>query len=69
MKAVTIEAMFPELKGGNIYRTGHGRASTAKAAISRAFGDVLKQIKGKRIHTITATITIVEAQPEEVIKI
>lgn len=60
IKLATIEGMFPELKGGSIYKTGRGRASTSKAAISRAFGDLLKQVKGKRIHTIKATITIVE---------
>lgn len=64
MKVVTVEAMFPELKGGNIYKTGHGRASTAKAGISRAFGDVLKQLKGKRFHTIQATVTVIEAKEE-----
>ncbi len=64
MKSVAVEAMFPELKGGNIYKIGHGRASTVKAAISRAFGDLLKQIKGKRIHTIKAALTIIEV-PEE----
>lgn len=63
MKRVTVEAMFPELKGGAIYRTGRGRASTAKVAIGRAFGDVLKQNKGKRYHTITATVTIFEEKP------
>ena len=64
MKLATINAMFPEVKG-NPYRTGRGKGANAKAAISRAFGDVLKQVKGKRIHTINATVTIVEAQPEE----
>jgi hypothetical protein len=53
------------LKGGNIYKTGRGRGTNAKAAISRAFGDLLKQVRGKRIHTITATVHILEAQPEE----
>jgi len=60
MKLATVETTFPELKGGHIYKTGHGRASTAKAAISRAFGDVLKQNRGKRFHSIKATITIIE---------
>jgi anthranilate/para-aminobenzoate synthase component II len=62
---VTVEAMFPELKGGAIYRTGRGRASTVKAAISRAFGDVLKQNRGKRYHSVKATITIIEESPKE----
>jgi len=66
MKLVTVEAMFPELKGGAIYRTGRGRASTAKAAISRAFGDVIKQNRGKRYHSIKATITIIEEAPKEI---
>ena len=65
MKLVTVEAMFPELKGPAIYRTGHGRASTAKAAISRAFGDVIKQNRGKRYHSIKATLTIIEESPKE----
>jgi hypothetical protein len=62
MKAVTIEAMFPELKGGSIYKTGRGRATTPKAAISRAFGDLFKQVRGKRIHTIKADVTIIEVE-------
>jgi anthranilate/para-aminobenzoate synthase component II len=66
MKLVTVEAMFPELKGGAIYRTGRGRASTAKAAISRAFEDVIKQNRGKRYHSIKATITIIEEAPQEI---
>ena len=60
MKLATVEAMFPELKGAHIYRTGRGRASTVKAAISRAFGDVIKQNRGKRYHSIKATVTIIE---------
>jgi hypothetical protein len=59
MKLATLECMFPELKG-NCYRTGRGRASNPKAAISRAIGDVLKQVRGKRWQTIKATITVVE---------
>jgi hypothetical protein len=60
MKKVTVEAMFPELKGGNIYKTGQGEASSAKPAIARAFADVLKQVKGKRWTTVKTTITVVE---------
>lgn len=59
MKLVTVEAMFPEVKG-NCYRTGHGRGSSPRVAIAKAFRDVLKQVSGKRIHTIKATITIIE---------
>lgn len=66
MKLVNAECMFPELKGGAIYRTGRGRGSTARVAIARAFGDALKQNRGKKIHTIKATITIIEEAPKEV---
>jgi hypothetical protein len=62
MKLATVEGMFPELKGGNIFRTGRGRGAGSKAAIARAFADLFKQLKGKRISTITATITIVSVE-------
>lgn len=58
MKHAHIEATFPELKGKYQYVTGRGEAPTLKPAISRAFRDVLKQVKGKRIHTIQAVISI-----------
>lgn len=63
-KLVIVDAMFPELKGSHIYKVGRGRAAGTKAAVSRAFGDLLKQIKGKRIHMIKATITIVDSPKE-----
>ena len=62
MKLATVEAFMPELRG-NCYRTGRGRASNPKAAISRAIGDVLKQVRGKRWQTIKATISVVEITP------
>ena len=64
MKLATVEAFMPELRG-NCYRTGRGRASNPKAAISRAIGDVLKQVRGKRWQTIKATITVVEMAEKE----
>lgn len=75
MKRVIVEAMFPELRGGNIYKVGRGEASNIKAAISRAFGDAIKQTRtikkgkkragGARITTIKATITIIDIIAEE----
>lgn len=62
LKAATIEAMFPELKGGSIYKTGRGRASNSKAAITRAIADLFKQVPGRRIHVVKATITIVTVE-------
>jgi hypothetical protein len=60
MKVVTISAMFPELKGGDIYRTARGEGSTVRAAGARAFAELIKQKKGKRKHIteIKATIHI-----------
>ena len=53
----------PELKGGSIYKTGRGEGSNPKAAISRAIGHALKQVKGKRWSTVRATISVVEITP------
>lgn len=63
-KAVTIEAMFPELKGGNIYKTGRGRASNTRAATTRALRDLFMKVKGQRFQVIKATITIVPFKAE-----
>ncbi len=63
MKLAIVECFFPELKGANIYRTGRGRASTSKAAISRAIADVFRMIKGKRVTSFRADVTVVDAQP------
>jgi hypothetical protein len=64
MKIATIEAEFSELKGNN-RATGRGEASTARAAVSRAFGDLMKQdnVRHKRISQISATIHIVNKVP------
>ena len=67
MKLATVEAMFPELRGAHIYRTGRGEASTIAAAISRAVKAVLKQNKGKRFHTIKATITVIDKAGTELV--
>lgn len=58
VRHVFIEARFPELKGGQMYQTAHGEAAGNKAAISRAFKNLLKTIPKKRISAIVATISI-----------
>jgi len=59
MKTARVYATFPELKG-NCYATGTGIATTARAAISRAFEDIFSQtnVRGKRFSNIEAKITI-----------
>ena len=64
VKHVFIEGFFPELKGPMIYKSAHGEAGSVKPAISRAFGNLLKQVKGKRISTIKATIVITTKEVE-----
>lgn len=64
VKHVFIEGFFPELKGSMIYKSAHGEAGSVKPAISRAFGNLLKQVKGKRISTIKATIVITTKEVE-----
>jgi hypothetical protein len=66
MKIAHVEAMFPELKGRHIYRSGRGEGSNPKAAISRAMGDLFKSVKGKRFSTIKCTITITEKADADV---
>jgi hypothetical protein len=58
MKIAFIDAFLPELKGGKCNQSGRGEGANAKAAISRAMGDVLKKVKGKRVSIIKATITL-----------
>jgi hypothetical protein len=65
MKLATVEAMFPELKGGNIFQTGRAKGSTSKVAIGRAFGNLLKKVAKKRITSIKCTVTIVDVMPEQ----
>ncbi len=57
-KIAFIEATLPELKGGKMYQSGRGEGANAKAAISRAMGDMLKKVKGKRVSVIQARITL-----------
>ncbi len=59
VKVVTIDAQFPEIKGGNT-AIGHGEATNVRAAGANAFRDLMKQprIKGKRITYFSATISI-----------
>jgi len=66
MKVAFIEAFFPELKGGKINQSGRGEGANAKAAISRAFGDMFKKIKGKRVSVIKCTITLTQKADAEV---
>lgn len=59
MKLATIEGEFAEIKGNN-QAVGRGEASNAKAAISRAIGDLLKQpnISHKHISNFKCTVHI-----------
>jgi hypothetical protein len=60
MKKAYIEGTFPELPSGKMYKVGRGTGGNAKVAISRAFSDLLKQVKGRRITAIKATISLSE---------
>ena len=66
MKLAFIEATLPELKGGKMYQSGHGEGTNAPAAISRAFKDMLRKVKGKRISIIKAQITLTTKADNEV---
>ena len=66
MKLALVEGFFPELKGKYIYQNGRGEGSSTKAAISRAIGDLLKRVKGKRVSVFKCLITITEKADAEV---
>jgi hypothetical protein len=68
MKIAFIEATLPELKGGRMYQSGIGEGANAKAAISRAMGEILKKIKGKRISIIQARIILATKAENKVIQ-
>jgi hypothetical protein len=56
--------MFPELKGPSIYKTGKGEGTNAVIAAQRSLKHALRQVKGKRVTVIKATITISELTEE-----
>ena len=58
MKIAFIEATLPEMKVPKMYQSGRGEGTNAPAAISRAFKDLLRKVKGKRISVIKAQITL-----------
>ena len=66
MKVVTIEALFPEMKGGRCNQQGRGRGSNVKAAFAAAGRDLFKQpgLKAQRYTTFTATVTVATVQEE-----
>jgi hypothetical protein len=69
VKIALIEATLPELKGGKMYQTGRGEAAGNAAAISRAFKDLLKKVKAKRVSVIRCTITLTVKAENEVQRI
>lgn len=64
MKVVTIEALFPEMKGGRCHQQGRGRGSNVRAAFAAAGRDLFKQpgLKAQRYTGFTATVTVATVQ-------
>lgn len=60
IKVVTIDAQFPELKGGACNQRGRGTGTSVKAAGARAFSDLLRQpkLRRKRFSTFTAIVSV-----------
>jgi hypothetical protein len=55
MKHATVEAFLPDIKR---HRTGHGMATTDKAAIDKAFDNLLRQVPQARLNNAEVTITV-----------
>lgn len=68
MKIATVQGEFAEIRGNNL-AIGRGEGSTAKAAIARAIGDLLKQpnVRRKRISNFKATINISNREEKVVV--
>jgi hypothetical protein len=62
MKLATIEATFPELRGKYSQRSGRGEGSTAKSAISRAIGALLKSGNRRRFSVFTCRVVVIDKQ-------
>jgi len=60
LKVVTIEAQFPELRGGACYQRGRGTGSTVRTATSRAVSDLFRQptLRRKRFNRFTAVVSV-----------
>jgi hypothetical protein len=60
IKVVTIDAQFPELKGGACNQRGRGTGSSVKAAGARAISDLLRQpkLRRKRFSKFTAVVSV-----------
>ena len=60
MKRAIVDGFFPELKGKFINRSARATGGSSKVAIGRAMAALLKEVKGKRVSVIKATITLVD---------
>jgi hypothetical protein len=65
MKVVNIQALFPELKGGNAYQKGRGEGCNVKAATRAAIADMFKHIKVRKTFTeFSAKFQVREVEEE-----
>jgi hypothetical protein len=64
MKIAVIQATFPELRGGYVYKTGRGRGSNAARATARACADLFRQVSRRRVTVFKATVSIFEEAPK-----
>ena len=65
MKVVTVNALFPQLKGGACYQRGKGTGTSIKAATARAFASMFKNMKVRKTFTeCTVNMTFADVQKE-----
>jgi len=60
MKRAILDATFPELPSGKMYKKARGMGGSSKVAIKRAVDDLFKQVKGKRITTFQVNVLLVD---------
>ena len=64
-KVVTINAQFPELRGGSAHQTGHGHGSSLRVAFAAAGRNLFSQPKLKRKRFTQFTLTVSVGTVEE----
>lgn len=65
MKAVTLTALFPQLKGGACYQRGRGTGTNIRTATARAFADMYKHMKVRKTFTECSVQMAFGDVPEE----
>ena len=64
-KVVNVQALFPQMKGGQAHQNGRGEGCNVKAATRAAIADMFKHMKARKTFTeFSASFQVRDAQEE-----